>query len=84
MLFPAAMALGVDPIHFGIMLVVNIELGMTTPPVGLNLFVASMISDMSILRVLWATLPWMLVDLFVLILVTAIPFLSTWLPSLLR
>lgn len=83
-LFPAAMALGVDPIHFGIMLVVNIELGMTTPPVGLNLFVASMISDMPILQVLWATLPWMLVDLFVLILVTAIPFLSTWLPSLLR
>lgn len=82
-LFPAAMTLGIDPIHFGIMIAVNIELGMTTPPVGLNLFVASMISDMPILKVLQATLPWMLVDLFVLILVTALPFLSTWLPSLL-
>lgn len=83
-LFPAAMTLGIDPIHFGIMLAVNIELGMTTPPVGLNLFVASMISDMPILKVLQATLPWMLVDLVVLILVTAFPFLSTFLPSLLR
>ncbi len=82
-LFPAAMTLGIDPIHFGIMIAVNIELGMTTPPVGLNLFVASMISDMPILKTLQATLPWMLVDLLVLILVTSLPFLSTWLPSLL-
>lgn len=83
-LFPAAMTLGVDPIHFGLMIIVNIELGMTTPPVGLNLFVASMISDMPILKVLQATLPWMLIDLVVLILVTAFPFLSTYLPNLLR
>lgn len=82
-LFPAAMTLGIDPIHFGIMIIVNIELGLTTPPVGLNLFVASMISDMPLLKVLQATLPWMLIDLFVLILVTSIPLLSTWLPSLL-
>jgi C4-dicarboxylate transporter DctM subunit len=83
-LFPAAMSLGIDPIHFGIMIAVNIELGMTTPPVGLNLFVASMISDMPILKVLQATLPWMLVDLIVLVLVTALPFLSTFLPNLLN
>jgi C4-dicarboxylate transporter DctM subunit len=81
-LFPAAMTLGVDPLHFGIMIAVNIELGMTTPPVGLNLFVASMISDMPILKVLQATLPWMLVDLVVLVLVTALPVLSTFLPGL--
>lgn len=83
-LFPAAMTLGIDPIHFGIMIIVNIELGMTTPPVGLNLFVASMISDMPILDVLRATVPWMLVDLVVLILVTYIPILSMFLPNLMR
>lgn len=83
-LFPAAMVLGIDPIHFGIMIIVNIELGMTTPPVGLNLFVASMISDMPILDVLRAVLPWMLVDLVVLILVTYIPIISTFLPDLMR
>jgi C4-dicarboxylate transporter, DctM subunit len=83
LLFPAAMALGIDPIHFGVMIIVNIELGLTTPPVGLNLFVASMISDMPIEKVLVATLPWMLIDLFVLILVTSIPALATWLPNLL-
>jgi C4-dicarboxylate transporter DctM subunit len=81
-LFPAARALGVDPIHFGIMVVVNIELGLLTPPVGLNLFVASTISGVPLQQVIRAVLPWMSVTVLMLILITYIPIISTLLPSL--
>ncbi|GGE31303.1 C4-dicarboxylate ABC transporter permease [Agaricicola taiwanensis] len=81
-LFPAAKALGVDPIHFGIMVVVNIELGLLTPPVGLNLFVASTISGVPLARVIVAVLPWACVTLTMLILTTYLPIISTFLPSL--
>ena len=82
-LFPIAIKLGIDPIHLGIIMVVNMEIGMVTPPVGLNLFVTSSITGMSLMRVLKAALPWMGILLVFLGIVTFVPFLSTWLPTLL-
>jgi C4-dicarboxylate transporter DctM subunit len=81
-LYPAAKALGVDPIHFGILVVMNIEVGLLTPPVGLNLFVASTISGVPLVQVIRAILPWLAVALFALFLITYIPAISTSLPSL--
>lgn len=83
-LFPAAQAMGVDPVHFGIIVVVNIELGLITPPVGLNLFVGSTISGMSVLSVFRATLPWMIATIFTLVLVTYVPAISLFLPGLMN
>jgi C4-dicarboxylate transporter DctM subunit len=75
-LFPIAMELGVDPIHLGIIMVMNLEIGMITPPLGLNLFVASGLSGMSVLRVAKAALPSAAVLLVALLLVTYVPSLS--------
>jgi len=82
-LFPIAMELGIDPIHLGIIMVVNMEIGMITPPVGLNLFVTSGITGMSVLEVMRAALPWLMILLVFLILVTYVPIISTFLPDLL-
>ncbi|MTI16796.1 TRAP transporter large permease [Rhodobacteraceae bacterium RKSG542] len=79
--FPIGMELGVDPIHLGIMMVVNMEIGMITPPIGLNLFVTSGITGMSLLQVVKAAAPFVLVLLVFLILVTYVPWLSTALPT---
>ena len=81
-LFPIAERLGIDPIHLGIIMVVNLEIGMVTPPVGLNLFVTSGITGMTIMQVVRAALPWSLVLLAFLMLVTYVPSLSLWLPGL--
>ncbi|WP_425641732.1 TRAP transporter large permease [Marinomonas gallaica] len=78
--FPIAMELGVDPIHLGIIMVVNMEIGMITPPIGLNLFVTSGITGMSLARVVKAAMPFVAVLFVFLILVTYIPSLSTALP----
>ncbi|MBO6719672.1 MAG: TRAP transporter large permease [Rhizobiaceae bacterium] len=78
--FPIAMELGIDPIHLGIIMVVNMEIGMITPPIGLNLFVTSGITGMSLIQVVRAALPFVGVLFLFLILVTYAPFLSTWLP----
>jgi len=78
--FPIGMELGVDPIHLGIIMVVNMEIGMITPPIGLNLFVTSGITGMSLDRVVRAALPFVGVLMLFLILVTYVPELSTWLP----
>jgi len=78
--FPIAMELGIDPIHLGIIMVVNMEIGMITPPIGLNLFVTSAITGMSLSKVVKAATPFMLVLMFFLIIVTYIPALSTALP----
>jgi C4-dicarboxylate transporter DctM subunit len=75
-LFPIALELGVDPIHLGIIMVINLEIGMITPPVGLNLFVASGLSGMSVLRVAKAALPSAAVLLVALLVVTYVPALS--------
>ncbi|MDO9224691.1 MAG: TRAP transporter large permease subunit [Pseudomonadota bacterium] len=79
-LFPIAMALGIDPIHFGIIMVVNMEIGMCTPPVGLNLYVASGIAKMGLTELTIAVWPWLLTMLAFLVLVTYVPGLSLWLP----
>ena len=83
-LFPVAMKLGIDPIHFGILIVVNMEIGMCHPPVGLNLYVASGITKMGITELTVAVWPWLLTMLGFLVLVTYWPPLSTWLPNLLK
>ncbi|PRD44727.1 C4-dicarboxylate ABC transporter [Phyllobacterium phragmitis] len=78
--FPIAMELGIDPVHLGIIMVVNMEIGMITPPIGLNLFVTSGITGMSLIQVVRAALPFVGVLFLFLILVTYVPVLSTWLP----
>ncbi|MCX7693860.1 TRAP transporter large permease subunit [Tepidimonas taiwanensis] len=80
-LFPIATQMGIDPIHLGIIMVVNMEIGMVTPPVGLNLFVTSGITGMSIVQVVRAALPWLSVLLLFLVLVTYVPAISLALPN---
>jgi C4-dicarboxylate transporter DctM subunit len=82
LVFPIAVQLGIDPIHLGIIMVVNMEIGMITPPVGLNLFVTSGIAGMPMLDVVRAALPWLGILFIFLIMVTYIPWLSTFLPTL--
>ncbi len=79
-LFPVAMKLGVDPIHFGVMITVNMEIGMLTPPVGLNLYVASGIAKMGLTETTISVTPWLVTMLVFLVLVTYWPPLSLWLP----
>lgn len=82
LLLPVAVALGIDPIHFGIVITINMELGMVSPPVGLNLFVTSGLTGMSIKDVIVAAFPWTLTILVGLLLVTYIPEIALWLPNL--
>jgi C4-dicarboxylate transporter DctM subunit len=79
--FPIAVQLGIDPIHLGIIMVVNMEIGMLTPPVGLNLFVAAGITGESIGWVIRAALPWLLLLLVFLVFITYIPQISLFLPE---
>ena len=79
-LFPVAIALGIHPVHFGILMVVNMEVGMCHPPVGLNLYVASGITKMGITELTVAVWPWLLSMLGFLVVVTYWPDLSLWLP----
>ncbi|WP_102106689.1 TRAP transporter large permease [Oceaniglobus roseus] len=81
LVFPIAIQLGIDPIHLGIIMVVNMEIGMITPPVGLNLFVTSGVAGMPMMAVVRAALPFLAVLFVFLILVTYVPWLSTWLPT---
>ncbi|MBP0482982.1 TRAP transporter large permease [Sagittula salina] len=81
LVFPIALQLGIDPIHLGIIMVVNMEIGMITPPVGLNLFVTSGVAGMPMMRVVRAALPFLGVLFIFLILVTYVPILSTVLPD---
>ncbi|HJV01862.1 MAG TPA: TRAP transporter large permease subunit [Burkholderiaceae bacterium] len=81
-LFPVAMKLGIDPVHFGILIVVNMEVGMCHPPVGLNLYVASGITKMGISELTVAVLPWLLTMLGFLALITYVPQITLWLPDL--
>lgn len=80
-LFPIAVKLGIDPVHFGILMVVNMEVGMCHPPVGLNLYVASGITKMGITELTIATWPWLVTMLVFLVIVTYWPPLSLWLPQ---
>ncbi len=74
--FPIATSMGIDPVHLGIIMVVNLEIGMVTPPVGLNLFVTAGVANMSIEEVIVAALPWLMILLSVLIIVTYVPAVS--------
>ncbi|HYE10612.1 MAG TPA: TRAP transporter large permease [Patescibacteria group bacterium] len=84
LLLPVVMRLGVDPIHFGILLVVNSEIGFLTPPLGVNLFVASGISKISIERITKAIIPFIIALFLAVTLLTFLPQISTFLPNLLK
>lgn len=78
---PLLEPLKIDPIHFGVMLVINMELALMSPPVGLNLFVISNISRIPLAEVLKGTIPFFIIMLAMLLLVTYVPIISTWLPT---
>jgi len=78
--FPAAMSLGINPVHFGILIDVNMEVGLCHPPVGLNLYVASGISGLGVTELTKAVLPWLLTLIVFLVIVTYWPWLSLVLP----
>ena len=80
-LFPIAMQLGIDPIHLGIIMVVNMEIGLITPPVGLNLFVTSAVTGMPLTAVIRAAMPWLMLLLSFLMIITYIPAVSMALPN---
>jgi C4-dicarboxylate transporter DctM subunit len=82
-LFPVAVRLGIHPVHLGILMTVNMEVGLCHPPVGLNLYVASGIARMGITELTIAVWPWLVTMLIFLVLVTYIPAMSLWLPRLL-
>ena len=81
-LTPVAISLGINPIHFGIMMIVNMEVGMCHPPVGLNLYVASGITKMGITELTKAVIPWLVTMLIFLVLITYVPSITMWLPNL--
>lgn len=81
LVFPIAIELGIDPIHLGIIMVVNMEIGMITPPVGLNLFVTSGITRIAPLGVVRAALPFLAILVLFLLVVTYVPWVSTVLPN---
>ncbi len=83
-LLPVATSIGLDPIQFGVIAVLNLVIGLTTPPVGVCLFVASSIGNVSLAKISKAVLPFLLVSLAVLMLVSFVPAISLWLPSLLN
>jgi C4-dicarboxylate transporter DctM subunit len=81
-IFPLAFGLGIDPVHLGVIMVVNMEIGMVTPPIGLNLFVASSVAKLPVADVVKASLPWLLLLLAFLVLITYVPAISLFLPNL--
>ena len=83
-LFPVVTKLGIDPVHFGVVVTLNLMIGCLTPPVGLNLFLASAISGVPVMRVARAATPFIIVLLIVLALITYIPQLVLWLPQLIQ
>lgn len=81
-LFPVATSLGIDPIHFGLVVTLNIGIGMITPPFGLDIFVASSTLRKPVLTIISGVWPFLFVNIIVLMLITYIPEISTFLPSL--
>jgi C4-dicarboxylate transporter DctM subunit len=81
LIVPLGLAFGIDPVHLGIIFVANLELGYLTPPVGMNLFLASYRFGKPMLTVARATMPWLLLRAIAVLLITYLPLLSTWLPS---
>jgi len=83
LLLPVAVSLGIDPVHFGLVMIVNMALGMVTPPIGVNLYAACAVAKVPIERVAPALIPFILVVVTVLALLTYVPAISLWLPSIL-
>jgi len=83
-LVPLIVLLGVDKTHFGIILILNIEIAFLTPPLGVNLFVASQIAGIKIEKMMLATLPYILILMVMLALITLVPEISLWLPRTLK
>ncbi len=81
-LLPVAVQIGVDPVHFGIILILNLMLGLLTPPVGMVLYVLAKVSDTPFERCVMATAPFLIPLVAVLMLLTFIPAISMWLPTL--
>jgi TRAP-type C4-dicarboxylate transport system permease large subunit len=81
-LLPAVVALGVDPVHFGIILITNLCIGLCTPPVGTCLFLAASVGDTTIARVVPRAIPFFIAMLVALLLITYVPAISLWLPRL--
>jgi C4-dicarboxylate transporter DctM subunit len=81
-LFPVAVKMGVHPVHFGILMAVNMEVGLCHPPVGLNLYVASGITKMGITELTIAVWPWLLTMIGFLLIITFWPGLTLWFPTL--
>jgi C4-dicarboxylate transporter, DctM subunit len=79
---PLLKPLGIDPVHFGIVVTINMELALLTPPVGMNLFVLSTITRAPLAEVIRGTTPFIILMLFLLILITYVPAISLWLPRL--
>lgn len=82
-IFPIAMEMGIDPIHLGVLMIVNMQIGLVTPPVGLNLFVTATVAELSLEDTIKASFPWLLVLLAVLMLITYVPWISLVIPNLL-
>jgi C4-dicarboxylate transporter DctM subunit len=81
--FPIAMEMGIDPTHLGVLMIVNMQIGLVTPPVGLNLFVTASVAELSLEETIKASFPWLLVLLGVLMLITYLPWISLVVPNLL-
>lgn len=81
--FPIAMEMGIDPTHLGVLMIVNMQIGLVTPPVGLNLFVTASVAKLSLEETIKASFPWLLVLLGVLVLITYVPWISLVVPNLL-
>ena len=82
-LMPVATEFGIDPLHLGIVMILNLVIGLLTPPVGLVLYVLSSVTGASVQQVMWGTLPFLLPLGITLIIVTFVPAVSLWLPHLL-
>jgi len=83
-LFPVATSLGIDPIHFGLIVTLNIGIGMITPPFGLDIFVASSTLNKPVIKIISGVWPFLLVNILVLLVVTYVPEISTFLPNLIK
>ena len=83
-LFPVAVSLGIDPIHFGLIVTLNIGIGMITPPFGLDIFVASSTLNKPVITIISGIWPFLLVNIIVLLIITYVPEISTFLPNLMR
>jgi C4-dicarboxylate transporter DctM subunit len=81
-LFPVATALGIDPVHFGMIVTLNISLGMITPPFGLDIFVASSTLDKPVMNIIAGVWPFVLVNILVLLVITYVPGISLFVPDL--